>query len=418
MVITRRRLLSLVATSPCAAGVFWSRRLVAAAADAGVTCRASDIIRTYEEQGFHRTGTVIDHKSADWLCEEVRRAGLTPTRESFSLSKIDPIASALIADGRRLAGIPLFDGAFTDGDGIHGHLGALGSDAEIGVAETEPNRAASGSLGDARRKNHHKAIVCITRGGRPGLCPSNADAFLQPFGPPVLQVSSEDASSVTELASRRAEVQLIAHVKRTPATAVNVTATIKGADMTLPPLVISTPRSGWYACASERGGGIVCWLEAMRALHSVRPARTVIFVAFSGHELGSLGIHAFADRRPTILSKAAGWIHFGANIGAADGSGNRLVASDDDFEGLASRAMAASGLSIDERAPRGTIPLGEAEIVARAGGRYLAVSGRTGTGRNALFHNPEDRGPQAVDPSTILKFGTAFVAVATALAAR
>ena len=35
--------------------------------------------------------------------------------------------------------------------------------------------------------------MCATRGGRPGLCPSNADSFLTPFGPPVIQVSSEDA---------------------------------------------------------------------------------------------------------------------------------------------------------------------------------------------------------------------------------
>jgi hypothetical protein len=263
MLITRRTLLSAIAASPCTAGVFYPRITVPAEGGAVVLRRVSDIIHAYEQQGFHRTGTAIDHKSGDWLCEEVRRAGVTPTRESFSLSRIDPITDVLIADGRRIVGIPLFDGAFTDGDGIRGHLGALGSYAEIGIAETAPNAAASGSPGDARRKNHHKAIVCVTRGARPGLCPSNADSFLEPFGPPVLQVSTEDASWLTDLVSRRTEVQLIARVKRTAATAVNVVATIKGADVTLKPLVISTPRSGWYSCASERGGGIACWLEAL-----------------------------------------------------------------------------------------------------------------------------------------------------------
>jgi hypothetical protein len=411
MLITRRTLLSWVAAASPSA--FCPRMTVAAENGALALRRVSDIIRAYEQQGFHRTGTAIDHKSGDWLCQNVRHAGLTPTRESFSLSRIDPITNVLIADGRRIVGMPLFDGAFTDEHGIQGHLGALGSDAEIGVAETVPNAAASGSLGDARRKNHHKAIVCVTRGAKPGLCPSNANSFPQPFGPPVLQVSSDDASWLTELASRGAEVQLIAHVNRTAATAVNVTATIKGADVTLPPLVISTPRSGWYSCASERGGGIVCWLEAMRALRVMSPARTVIFAAFSGHELGYLGIHAFGDRRPDILSNAAAWIHFGANIGAATDPRNRLVASDDDFEEVAGRAMASVGLSIDERAPRGTMPGGEAEVVHHAGRRYVAV-----TGRSALFHNPEDRGAQAVDPSTIMKFSTAFIAVATPLAAR
>jgi Peptidase family M28 len=411
MLITRREWLSSAAGSAFAAVAFRSRVAAVQDATAGeLEDRISRIINEYARQGFHRTGTTVDRVSGDWLCEEVRQTGLAPTRESFSLSRVDLVANVLIAPDRRIDGVPLFDGGFTDTGGIRGRLGALQSDGEIGLAETAPNAAASGPLGDARRTNRHKAIVCVTRGQRPGLCPSNADFFVRPFGPPVLQVSSDQDSWLTEQARRGVEVQLISHVARARATAVNVTATLEGADPRLAPLVISTPRSGWYSCASERGGGIACWLEAMRALRMVRPARTVIFVAFSGHELGSLGIHAFVDRRPAIISKAAAWIHFGANIGAATDPGNRLAASDDDFDRMASHAMASAGLSVDQRIPRGGIPGGEAEVVHRAGGRYVAV-----TGRNALFHNLEDRGPHAVNPSVIARFSTAFIAAARSM---
>ena len=412
MLISRRRWLSITAASAYAVAALPRRVAVAQDGTAGgVEGRISRIISEYAEQGFHRTGTTVDRLSGDWLRKEVRQVGLAPTHESFSLSRVDLATNVLIAADRRIEGVPLFDGGFTDSAGIRGRLGALQSDAEIGLAETAPNAAASGPLGDARRTNRHKAIVCVTRGERSGLCPSNADFFLRPFGPPVLQVSSEQASWLSEQAQRGAVVQLISHVTRTAATAVNITATIKGADLTLAPLVISTPRSGWYSCASERGGGIACWLEAMRALRAGRPSRAVVFVAFSGHELGLLGIQAFVDRRPAIVSRAAAWIHFGANIGAATDPGNRLAASDDDFESIASRAMASSGLSVDQRIPRGTIPGGEAEVVHRGGGRYVAV-----TGRNALFHNPEDRGPQAVDPGVIAKFSIAFTAAARSMA--
>jgi hypothetical protein len=37
-------------------------------------------------------------------------------------------------------------------------------------------------------------------------------------------------------------------------------------------------------------------------------------------------------------------------------------------------------------------------------------------GRNALFHNPADRGPDAVDPNVIARFAAAFTTVAKALA--
>lgn len=412
MLITRRAWLSMTAGS--AAFAFTSRV-------AGIQNqeraeaperRISRIIHEYERQGFHRTGTTVDRLSGDWLCEEVRQTGLVPARESFPLDRVDLVTNLLIAANRRIEGMPLFDGSFTDSDGIQGRLGPLQGDAPIGLAETVPNAAASGPLGDARRANRHKAIVCLTQGERSGLCPSNADSFLKPFGPPVLQVSSEHASWLSEQAQRGVEVQLIARVRRTAASGMNVTATVRGTDVALAPLVISTPRSGWYSCASERGGGIACWLEAMRALSMGRPSRSVIFVAFSGHELGYLGIHAFVERRPAIVSKAAAWIHFGANIGAATNPANRLAASDDDFDSIASRAMAASGLTVDERIPRGTIPGGEAEVVHYGGGRYVAV-----TGGNALFHNPEDRGPQAVDPGVIAKFSTAFIGAAKSVAA-
>jgi len=396
--------------------------------------RIGRLFNEYAQQGFHRTGTAVDRRSGDWLCEEVRRIGLVPARESFSLSRIDPTVTRLIAGNRRIDGLPLFDGTFTDADGIRGRLGPINSGAEIGLAEAAPNTAAAGPLGDARRQNRHKAIVCVTRGGRPGLCPSNADYFMTPVGPPVLQVSSEESSLLSEHAQRRTAVSLIAAVKRTATTAFNVTARITGASGALPPLIVMTPRSGWYSSASERGGGIACWLEVMRMLLATRPAREVLFVASSGHELGHLGIDAFVDRRPHIVSNAVGWMHFGANIGAATvpgntgraldddpdrrhataalGSGNTIQASDDDFEAVLSRAMKSVNLGIDRRNPRGTVPGGEAEVVHRGGGRYISV-----IGSNALFHNPEDQGPKTVDFSVIARFTMAFAAVAEMLAA-
>lgn len=373
--------------------------------------RAARIVRAFEEQGIHRTGTSVDRASADWLATEVRQCGLTPEHESFTISRVDPIEAGLSAGSRRIEGIPLFDGAFTDPDGVSGRLGPLASDAPIGLTETAPNAAGAGPLGEARRQNRHRAIVAITRGGRPGLCPSNAERFLDPFGPPVLQVSSEEADTLGDLARRGADVTVVAHVKRTPAEALNVTASIPGADRALPPLVIMTPRSGWWTCESERGGGIVCWLESIRAMRGMRPGRDVLFIASSGHELGQLGIEIHAQRRPGLIKNSRAWIHFGANIGAAQDPGNIIQASDDEMEALLAKGMATAGLSIDRRAPRGTVPGGEAGVVHRGGGRYMSV-----IGRNALFHNPADRGPEAVDPSTIARFATVFTALAKALA--
>lgn len=372
--------------------------------------RIGTVIRAYENQGFHRTGTDVDRISGDWLANEVGQLGLEPKREDFSLSRVDPVGASLVVNGRTIDGLPLFDGTFTSPAGIEGALGSLNSEASIGLAEIAPNAAAAGALGDARRQNRHRAIVVVTRGPRPGFSPSNADSFLHPFGPPVLQVASEEAPFLADCARRGANALLTAHAKRTHAQAFNVVTTIPGTNKGAAPLVVMTPRSGWWSCASERGGGLACWLEIMRAVHHARPVRDVLFVASSGHELGHLGLDAFVEHRGGLVRGAKTWIHLGANIGAAQGPGNNLQASDDEMESMMAEAMTQAGLRIDRRLPRGAVPLGEAVNVHHGGGRFISI-----IGNNDLFHNTSDRGADVVDLKVIERFADAFATVATSL---
>jgi hypothetical protein len=372
--------------------------------------RIREIIHAYEEQGFHRTGTAVDRLSGEWLADEVRQIGLEPVREEFSLSRVDIVDASLAVNGRRIEGLPLFDGGFTSLAGIVGSLGELGSDAPIGLAELPPNASEAGALGDARRHDRHQAIVAVTQGARPGFCPSNADSFLHPFGPPVLQVGSDAGPFLADCARQGAKATLTAHVERTPAQAINVTASIAGTDKNAAPLVVMTPRSGWWSCASERGGGLACWLEIMRALCDAKPVRDILFVASSGHELGHLGLDAFMERRRGIVSCAKAWIHLGANIGAALGPANILQASDDEMEQAMAAAVTEAGLRIDRRHPRDTAPLGEARNIHRGGGRFVSI-----IGKNDLFHCPDDRGPDVIDLNVIERFAKAFATIAISL---
>jgi hypothetical protein len=373
--------------------------------------RLGTVIRAFDEQGFHRTGTVVDRKSGDWLANEVRQIGLEPVLEEFSLSRVDPLHASLEVNGRRIEGLPLFDGGFTDAAGVVGKIGNLNSDAAIGLTGIPPNAAQTGALGDARREDKHEAIVVITRGRRPGFCPSNADSFLHPFGPPVLQVASDEAPFLADCARQGAKAVLTAHAERLQAKAFNVTTVVPGTDKSLAPLVVMTPRSGWWSCASERGGGVACWLEIMRTIRAARAARDVLFVASSGHELGHLGLEAFIDRRAGLVPAAKAWIHLGANIGAAYGPGNNLQASDDEMESVMTEAMNKVALAIDGRLPRDAAPRGEAENIHRGGGRYISI-----IGNNDLFHNASDRGADAVDVKIIERFAKAFGMVARLLA--
>src|SRR5258706_3692736 len=147
--------------------------------------RLANIVASYDAQGNHRTGTPADHGSAEWLADQIRQAGAEPALEAFAFSRIDPQSCYLRIADRRIDGVPLFDAAFTGNEGLRGRLGPLGSDAEIGLAETEPfslvepRREQAGPLAAARRSNH-KAVVLLTRGSRPGLFLLNAIAFQKP----------------------------------------------------------------------------------------------------------------------------------------------------------------------------------------------------------------------------------------------
>ena len=143
----------------------------------------------------------------------------------------------------------------------------------------------------------------------------------------------------------------------------------------------------------------------------MKPRRDVLFVASIGHEIGYLGIENYAQRHPDLIKNSRAWLHFDANIGATQQPGNMIQASDDEMEGILSGRMTDSGLAIIRKVPRGTIPAGEAGVVHCGGGRYVSI-----ISLNSLFHNPADRGPEAIDPAMIARFAEVFTATAKALA--
>ena len=224
-----------------------------------------------------------------------------------------------------------------------------------------------------REASRHTAIIAVTMGGNPGLCPVNAGWFSEPFGPPVLQVSSEHLAAIEDAAGSRLEVQVVAHATRQDAQAFNVVSEIRGADPARPPVCVMTPRSGWHANASERGGGLVCWLETMRSgrrgANRRRAAggllRTVRFVASSGHELGHLGLHDYLHRHPALAREAYAWIHFGANIGTSTGD-TGMTPSDDRLRDAAVRALAPHGLDKIRQSQAAQVA-GEAATIREAG---------------------------------------------------
>ena len=267
----------------------------------------------YSSQGIHRTGTEVDNLSADWLMQQIENLGVPPIDSSFEFNRLNPIMAELHLAGRVVPGVPLYDCSYTDDVGISGTIGELGSDADIAVAMSLPYHVGpvAEKIHEQRKSNSHKAIVIVTDERLPadGIALLNAEDFAKPFGPPVLQVSSQDWQQIQSAAQLNEQAKLVLHCETVAASARNIEAKIIGSKPELAPVVVMTPRSGWWFNASERGGGIACFLEIMRAVKTAQPSRTVIFTANTGHELGHIGLDRFLDQNPGLIKAAHIWIH-------------------------------------------------------------------------------------------------------------
>ena len=361
--------------------------------------RIARVIEEYDRQGWHRSGTRVDAASARWLADRVADCGLEPALESVPFDRFHPGPAYLHTGGRRAEGVPLFDGGLTGPEGVSGSLGDLGSGAVIGVTElgAEPKPR----YREARRAGEHDAIVAVTPAG-PGVALMNATHFFAPFGPPVLQVGSEARPYLSEQVRRGAGARVVVSASRQAAETCNVTAAIPGRDPALAPVVVMTPRSGWWHCAGERGGGIACWLEVMRAMAGSAPDRDVLFVSTTGHEIGLPGIEAFLRAHPAALTGARLWVHFGANIGATPRVGPLYAATDDTLREAARKALGDAGAASAEPAAR--MVGAESSLIAARGARCVAMVG----GPFDLFHRQADRWPGSIDTEAIARYAHGF----------
>jgi hypothetical protein len=357
------------------------------------SARAVSWLQSWDSQGIHRTGTAGDQAGADWLAREAASLGASVTIEPFSLNRIDPVSCWIESDGGRIEGVPVFDSPSTGPDGISGPLA---------IVPLSPWAVYTPDYHAMRRASDQSGLVIACQGPEPGLSLLNAERFREPYGCPAIHVAEMPRAEPT---------RMVSYYRRSRAEACNVVVTIPGHDPSRRPVVVMTPRSSWWQSTSERGGGLVCWLETLRALIAVPPAGDVVMTCNSGHELGHLGLDAFLDRRPGWdRADGAIWVHYGANIGASAGQLS-IQSSDGPLRQAMRRALIAFGQPPGTMTPATMVPNGETRDIHRAGGRYVTL-----VGTNRLFHLPQDRWPLAVDVPAIERIAAGAAAMVRALA--
>ena len=284
---------------------------------------AQRLLERYHAFGDKASGGPGDTASGEWLEGELRSLGFACQRQTFDMPAYE--GDATLSCGAAKADlIPQAIVGPTSGEGVTGPLYVVGSGRSgPGVALLVlPHTRWSTIVGfiaqrvTAAFEAGAAAVVVVTTGPTGEALALNAPADRSLFRGPVAVMAPKDAGPFL-LAAGRGEVATLRMSGRAfRRAAFNVTATLKtGAAKTL---VISTPRSGWFDCAGERGSGMAAWVLLVRWAARARLPVDIALVATSGHEYENAGGERFIHELAPRPDKTALWVHLGANVAARD----------------------------------------------------------------------------------------------------
>jgi len=377
-------------------------------------------VATYYGFGVHRTAHEGDLRTSAWLEGRFATLGLETAEHRFLVRQFF-LTEASVADaGGRIPAFPVWLPRATPPEGLTAPLVSVGVDTPDrdirgSIAWLDAPDAATRRALDARAVAAGAAAIVFEttdRGGRGLFQAENAERQWVDVERPVptLIFGSAEAPRLRRSLGRDVTVRLTGSLVE-DAEAMSVVAT-RVTDPEADWIVVSTPSSGWFTNAGERGPGIAMLL-ALAEWVSRRPTDVnYFFVATSGHELDYLGARLLHESGlPPEPSRTRAWLHLGAQIAtppwvevdgafvpAADVTTGTLQATEDLAPILAGpfADLPAFRLRTDTR-------IGEFRDLLDHGYRGLGVVG----GSNPWFHVPDDD-PRGVSAGTLARVTAAM----------
>ena len=355
---------------------------------------ATNKVREFDGSGVHRVGTPGDIASGEWLLSEASMKGMTVSKMPVGFDRTIIDEAYLECAQRRIEALPMFDSPATPGNGIAGLFSREGGDGQIGYAEFTPNAASikGQPLEKIRAATRHSALVVATLSKSGSLSPINAQHFSSPFGPPVLQVAGMHSEFLQEQAADKMPIKVYSAIRKERTESFNIEVCTR-ALAAEKPVVIVTPRTGWWESTAERAGGLLAWLAGVeiagRLQNENRLRRQVLAYATCGHELGHIGLDELIRQRGKLLPKARYWLHLGANLGTASNLQMMIRADTPDDGNCMRDLLIAEGYPADFVAVEPIAKVsGEGHDLVKLGAKVLSLAGS-----NHYFHDASDRWP-------------------------
>jgi len=301
----------------------------AAAAGAADAAALQASLERYAGFGVKASGGPGDAACGAWLEAELGRAGYACRRQAFEVPFFEIRNASLACGEARATVVPQAIVAPTGPQGLTGPLRLVAGREDLSgvialavlphkrwVALADPQVA--GPLAEAVRRGA-AGVVLVTTGPTGEAIALNVSTHRPGVERPVAILAPRDAGPFVAAAAegraatlvvdgrggggaRRAAFNLIARLDRKAART----------------LVVSTPRSGWFGCAAERGSGLAIWLWLARWLAQADLGVNVELLATSGHEYEYLGGERYLAEAAPAPAATRLWVHIGASAAARD----------------------------------------------------------------------------------------------------
>lgn len=283
-------------------------------------------LEAWVAMGDKASGGAGDQDSGAWMESRLRRFGYRTQRQAFEAPSHRPGIVALTFGNTSVQGVAQGPARVTGPGGVTGALTwgipASPSGGALVVADLPARRWSSVrqpellDLAGAVKVSGAGGLILVTNGPTGEAIALNAPAGAPPFGVPTLVLAPRDAGPVLAAAREGRTARLVIDGEAGQRPAFNLIGRIdRGAGRTV---VLSTPRSGWFTCAGERGPGIALWLALLPWMATTLTRHDIVVVTASGHEYENLGAEAFLHREAPEPKRTDLWVHLGAGIAARD----------------------------------------------------------------------------------------------------
>ena len=292
------------------------------AAGSSANAEAQRLLEHYQSLGDKASGGRGDSASGAWLEGELKAMGYAVTRQAIETPAYEGDAT-LTSGSAKAAVIPQAIVVPTSAEGVSGPLYLAGSRTGPGISLVVlPYARWSGVLGVVQARvaaamaAGASAVVVVTTGPTAEAIALNTPAERRLFDRPVAVLAPREAEPFLKAAARGESATLTMAGRSFRRPAFNVTARLdRGAIKTM---VLSTPRSGWFSCAGERGTGLAAWWLLARWAARAKLPVNLALVATSGHEYEYAGGERFIAEVAPKPKDTALWVHLGANVAARD----------------------------------------------------------------------------------------------------